>query len=75
LLGRYTLDQADGILENGEADTLYHNDGGGHFTPVPWNQGAFLDEKGNPILILQLIDNLKQCFGVFLSPFATAYFL
>lgn len=51
LLGRYTLDQADGILENGEADTLYHNDGGGHFTPVPWNQGAFLDEKGKPILI------------------------
>ncbi len=51
LLGRYTLDQADGILENGEADTLYHNDGGGHFTPVPWSQGAFLDEKGKPILI------------------------
>ena len=27
-------------------DELYLNDGTGHFTPVSWTNGAFLDEDG-----------------------------
>lgn len=34
------------LVELGEPDVLYLNDGKGHFQAVPWNQGAFLDEKG-----------------------------
>jgi len=38
---------ADGILlEHGEVDVLYLNDGKGRFTPVPWTGGAFCDETG-----------------------------
>ena len=32
------------ILERGERDFLYLNQGGGHFAPVSWTQGTFLDE-------------------------------
>ncbi|MBI2946561.1 MAG: VCBS repeat-containing protein [Verrucomicrobia bacterium] len=39
------------VLEYGEPDQLYLNDGKGNFTPVPWTDGAFLDEEGK---------NLKQ---------------
>lgn len=34
------------MVEYGEPDTLYLNDGRGGFTPVPWTSGAFLDEEG-----------------------------
>jgi hypothetical protein len=34
------------LLEYGEPDMLYLNDGRGHFTPVSWTDGAFLDEEG-----------------------------
>src|SRR5437870_6823087 len=34
------------VLEYGEPDILYLNDGQGHFTSVPWTNGAFLDEDG-----------------------------
>jgi hypothetical protein len=34
------------ILEHGEVDVLYLNDGKGHFSPVSWTGGAFLDEQG-----------------------------
>jgi enediyne biosynthesis protein E4 len=37
----------DGVLlEYGEADQLYLNDGQGYFKPVSWTGGAFLDETG-----------------------------
>ena len=36
-------------LELAEPDRLYLNDGGGRFTPVPWTEGAFLDEEGRPL--------------------------
>jgi len=37
----------DGRLEEyGEPDQLFLNDGKGHFTPVSWTDGAFLDEDG-----------------------------
>ncbi|MBL9171804.1 MAG: VCBS repeat-containing protein [Verrucomicrobiales bacterium] len=37
------------VLELGEPDQLYRNDGRGHFTPVPWTNGVFLDEAGQPL--------------------------
>src|SRR6266480_1907821 len=37
------------LQENGEPDALYLNDGRGHFTPVSWTSGAFLDEYGKPL--------------------------
>jgi hypothetical protein len=37
------------LVEFGEPDVLYLNDGQGHFTPVPWERGAFLDEAGQPV--------------------------
>jgi len=40
----------NGILrEYGEPDALYRNDGRGHFTPVSWTDGSFLDEDGSPL--------------------------
>lgn len=35
--------------ELAEPDGLYLNDGSGHFAPVPWTEGAFLDTAGKPI--------------------------
>ena len=35
-------------LELGEPDILYRNDGRGHFEPVSWTDGHFLDEGGKP---------------------------
>ena len=37
------------VFEYGEPDVLYLNDGRGHFTPVSWTNGAFLDERGQPL--------------------------
>jgi len=34
------------VLEYGEPDQLYLNDGHARFKPVPWTDGAFLDEEG-----------------------------
>ena len=36
------------LLEHGEIDVLYLNDGQGRFSPLPWSGGNFLDEDGNP---------------------------
>lgn len=49
LVGRYSFNDSGGVLENGEPDTLYHNDGKGRFTAVSWTDGAFLDENGAPV--------------------------
>jgi enediyne biosynthesis protein E4 len=49
LVGRYAVDPTTGILENGEADVLYRNDGQGKFTPVIWTDGSFVNEDGKPI--------------------------
>lgn len=35
--------------ELGQADAFFHNDGRGHFSRIPWTQGAFLDERGQPL--------------------------
>ena len=37
------------LLEIGEPDGLYLNDGGGRFTPVPWSSGTFTGRDGRPL--------------------------
>ncbi len=37
------------VREFGDPDILYLNDGHGHFTPVSWTGGRFLDEEGRPL--------------------------
>jgi len=45
-VGRFTLKSNGKIVEHGQADRLYLNDGRGKFTPVSFTSGAFLDEDG-----------------------------
>ncbi|MEO8428032.1 MAG: VCBS repeat-containing protein, partial [Verrucomicrobiota bacterium] len=49
LVGRFTLNPNGKIIENGEVDVLYRNDGGGKFTPLLYTDGTFLDEDGKPL--------------------------
>lgn len=52
VVGRYRnrVKIVDGkMIELGEPDVLYLNDGQGHFTPVSWTDGQFLDEEGRPL--------------------------
>src|SRR6185436_16064864 len=35
--------------ENGEPDAVFLNDGRGHFTPLSFAAGAFVDEEGKPL--------------------------
>jgi enediyne biosynthesis protein E4 len=49
LIGRFTVTPAGKFDENGEADAFFLNDGKGQFSPVPWTEGAFLDEDGRPL--------------------------
>src|SRR5438445_3782680 len=37
------------VIEKGERDFLYLNDGKGRFAPVSWTAGSFLDEDGKPL--------------------------
>ncbi|MBC8244790.1 MAG: VCBS repeat-containing protein [Verrucomicrobia bacterium] len=37
------------MVEVGEPDFLYFNDGGGNFTQADWTDGNWLDENGRPI--------------------------
>jgi len=37
------------IIERGEPDAFYLNDGKGKFTGVPWTGGTFLDSDGKPL--------------------------
>jgi hypothetical protein len=37
------------VVERGERDFLYLNDGSGRFSPVSWTTGSFLDEEGKPL--------------------------
>jgi hypothetical protein len=48
LVGRFTATREGRIVENGEPDVLYLNDGRGGFTLVPFTGGAFVDEDGRP---------------------------
>jgi hypothetical protein len=49
---QFTLAQTDAgeaLVELGEPDVLYLNDGRGHFTPESWTSGRFLDEAGRSL--------------------------
>src|SRR5580765_6093713 len=46
---QYEFTPAGLLLEHGEIDALYLNDGKGHFSPVSWTDGSFLDEDGKPL--------------------------
>src|SRR5262249_9470294 len=37
------------VLERGEPDVLFLNRGGGHFEPVSWQAGFFVDEHGRAL--------------------------
>jgi hypothetical protein len=45
----YDLQPNGLLLEHGEPDILYLNDGTGHFTAVSWTDGRFVDEDGRPL--------------------------
>jgi hypothetical protein len=47
---QFELTPQGGLFELGEPDILYRNDGHGHFTPVSWTNGVFLDEAGKPLM-------------------------
>jgi len=50
------------VIEYGEPDALYLNDGKGHFTQVSWTNGAFLDEDGKPLTSAPLDWGLTATF-------------
>src|SRR6266566_6508781 len=52
----------EGLLEYGEPDVLYLNDGNGHFSPVSWTGGRFLDESGKPLAAQPLDWGLSATF-------------
>lgn len=47
--GWLTFDEAGKLIENGQADVLYRNQGDGTFRAVSFTDGAFLDESGRPL--------------------------
>jgi len=47
MTNRFVVAPDGGILELGEPDVLYLNDGKGRFTPLSWTDGTFLDEDGH----------------------------
>jgi hypothetical protein len=48
LTNRFVLTNGQ-VLEYGEPDILYLNDGSGHFHQVSWTDGSFLDEDSKPL--------------------------
>jgi hypothetical protein len=49
LTNRFVLGVSGDVIELGEPDVLYLNDGKGHFRPMSWTDGSFLDEDGRPL--------------------------
>ncbi|MGZ8898783.1 MAG: VCBS repeat-containing protein, partial [Limisphaerales bacterium] len=49
LFGRFTFAENGQILEHGEVDAFYRNDGAFKLTEVKFDSGAFRDESGKPI--------------------------
>ncbi len=46
---RFVIDANGALQEYGEPDTLYLNDGKGHFTAASWTDGTFLDADGKKL--------------------------
>lgn len=51
LIGRFSVDESGGIVEHGEPDILFRNNGNGVFAAVGWTNGGFLDEQGRPFSV------------------------
>jgi hypothetical protein len=49
LLGRFAVSESGSVVEFGEVDALYLNNGKGEFSSVSFTNGAFLDETGKPL--------------------------
>ena len=49
LTNRFTVSAAGEVLEYGEIDRLYENDGTGRFTEISFTSGRFLDASGIPL--------------------------
>ena len=49
LTNRFVVEPLGDVIELGEPSLLYLNDGKGHFKPVSWTDGSFLDEDGRPL--------------------------
>src|SRR3954471_1577916 len=49
LTNRFIATPSGAILEFGEADDIYLNDGKGHFSRLSWTDGTFLDEYNKPL--------------------------
>ncbi len=47
---RFTVSETGIVLEHGQADDFYLNDGRGRFRRVPFTEGTFLDEQGRPLV-------------------------
>ena len=47
--GRFVVSPTGSLREAGEPDILYLNDGSGHFSPLSWTGGSFLDENGKSL--------------------------
>ena len=47
--GHLELTPQGQILEHKEPHLIYRNDGHGHFTPLSWTDGTFLDEDGHAL--------------------------
>jgi enediyne biosynthesis protein E4 len=51
LAGRFAVDAVSGVLEQGEPDVLYINQGGARFRRVEWADGTFTDRNGKPVAV------------------------
>ena len=49
LAGRFRIGPKGELIEDGEADAFYLNEGTGRFRRVPWTEGAFRDATGRPL--------------------------
>ncbi len=49
LQGRFSFDRNSGVMENGEADQLFLNNGDGTFYLVAWDEGLFLSAESETI--------------------------
>ena len=50
------------VIEHGEPDMLYLNDGHGVFRPGPWTGGQFLDENDRPLERRRAIGDYPRFF-------------
>ena len=62
LTNRFVLSPSGEVLEMGEADHLYINDGSGKFRLEPFTSGRFMDEDGKPLTVPPLDWGLAAIF-------------